>query len=125
MKEQDAGRPLLAQDLGLGLPPVGDGLDQAELLDSRGLLPAIGGSVSGTSEVVADRPLGDAQIGAVWRCDWPRCCKTSIVTICSLVSIAKVVPPSGPWMSRTSLKALGLPVDGVPYDGRTGRLSGS
>src|SRR5512140_1276706 len=61
MKEQDAGRPLLARDLGLGLPPVGDGLDQAELLDSRGLLPAIGGSVSGASEVVADRPLGDAQ----------------------------------------------------------------
>ena len=61
MKEQDAGRPLLAQDLGLGLPPVGDGLDQAELLDSRGLLPAIGGSVSGASEVVADRPLRDAQ----------------------------------------------------------------
>ena len=24
------------------------------------------------------------------------------------------VPPSGPWMSRTSLKALGLPVDGCP-----------
>src|SRR5829696_3397497 len=33
---------------------------------------------------------------AVWDCDWPRCCKTSIVTICSLVSLAKVLPPSGP-----------------------------
>ena len=57
-------------------------------------------------------PSETPRIRAVWHCDWPRCCKTSIVTICSLVSFAKVVPPSGPWMSRTSLKALGLPVDG-------------
>jgi hypothetical protein len=40
---------------------VGDGPGQAELLDARGLLPAIGGSVAGAAEVVADRPLGDAQ----------------------------------------------------------------
>ena len=61
VEELDAGRPLLAQDLDLGLPPVGDGLGQAELLDPRGLLPAIGGSVAGAAEVVPDRPLGDAQ----------------------------------------------------------------
>ena len=61
MEELDAGRPLLAQDLGLGLPPVGDGLGQAELLDARGLLPAIGGSFAGAAEVVPDRPLGNAQ----------------------------------------------------------------
>src|SRR5436853_6483218 len=35
------------------------------------------------------------RIRAVWPCDWPRWCKTSIVTICSLVSLAKGVPPSG------------------------------
>src|SRR4051794_6937203 len=61
LKEQDAGGPLLAQDLGLGLPPVGDGLGQAELLDPRWLPSAIGDIVSGASEVVTDRPLGDAQ----------------------------------------------------------------
>ena len=115
VEELDAGRPLLAQDLGLGLPPVGDGLGQAELLDARGLLSAIGGAVPGAAEVVArPPPRRRPGSGAVWRCDWPRCCKTSIVTICSLVSIAKVVPPSGPWMSRTSLEAPGVPVDGCP-----------
>ena len=61
MEELDAGRPLLAQDLDLGLPPVGDGLGQAELLDPRGLLPAIGRPVAGAAEVVPDRPLGDAE----------------------------------------------------------------
>ena len=61
MEELDAGRPLLPQDLDLGLPPVGDSLGQAELLDSRGLLPAIGGSFAGAAEVVPDRPLGDAE----------------------------------------------------------------
>ena len=61
MKELDAGRPLFAEDLNLGLPPVGDGLGQAVLLDARGLLPAIGGSVAGAAEVVPDRPLGHAQ----------------------------------------------------------------
>ena len=40
---------------------MGDGLGQAELLDARGLLPAIGGSVAGAAEVVSDRPLGNAQ----------------------------------------------------------------
>jgi hypothetical protein len=40
---------------------VGDGLGQAKLLDERGLLPTIGGSVAGAAEVVANRPLGDAQ----------------------------------------------------------------
>ena len=57
----DAGRPLLTQDLDLGLPPMVNGLGQAALLDARGLLPAIGGSVSGASEVVADRPLRNTQ----------------------------------------------------------------
>ena len=114
VEELDAGRPLVAQDLGLGLPPVGDGLGQAPLLDPRRFLPSIGRSVAGAAEVVADRPSETPRIRAVWDCDWPRCCKTSIVTICSLVSLAKVVPPSEPWMSRTSLKALGLPVDGCP-----------
>src|SRR3954469_16358255 len=61
LEEQDAGRPLQAEDLGLGLPPVGDGVGQAELLDSRRLPPAIDVVVAGASEVVADRPLGDAQ----------------------------------------------------------------
>ena len=125
LEEQDAGWPLQAEGLGLGLPPVGDGVGQAELLDPRGLPSAIGGPVSGASEVVADRPLGDAQDCAVWRCDWPRCCKTSIVTICSLVSMAKVWPPSGSWMSRTSLERMARLSMDVQYDGRTGRLSGS
>ena len=57
----DAGRPPLARDLGLGLPPVGDRLGQAQLLEARRLPPAIGGSFSGASEVVPDRPLGDAE----------------------------------------------------------------
>src|SRR5262249_26852907 len=61
LKEPDTGRPSLAQDLGLGLPPVDDSVGQAELLDERGLLSAISGSISGASEVVAHRPLGDAQ----------------------------------------------------------------
>src|SRR5262249_55574389 len=61
MEELDAGRPLLAEDLDLGLPPMGDGLSQTQLLDARWLLAAIGGWSLGTAEVVADRPLGDAQ----------------------------------------------------------------
>ena len=61
MEELDAGRPLWAQDLGLGLPPVGDGLGQTPLLDPRRFLPSIGRSVAGAAEVVADRPLGNAQ----------------------------------------------------------------
>ena len=61
VEELDAGRPLLSQGLDLGLPPVGDGPGQAELLDVRGLLSAIGGAVAGAAEVVADRPLRDAQ----------------------------------------------------------------
>src|SRR5207248_11088845 len=60
-EELDAGRPHLAEDLGLGLPPVGGGLSEAEELDARGLLPAIGGSFAGAAEVVPDRPLGNAQ----------------------------------------------------------------
>ena len=61
MEELDAGRPLLAQDLDLGLPPVGDGLAQTKLLDSRRFLPAIGGCFLGAAEVVPDRPLGNAE----------------------------------------------------------------
>jgi hypothetical protein len=61
VEEQDAGRPLFPENLDLGLPPAADGLGQAKLLDERGLLPAIGGSVAGAAEVVTDRPLGDAQ----------------------------------------------------------------
>ena len=34
MEELDAGRPLLAEDLDLGLPPVGNDLGQTLLLDS-------------------------------------------------------------------------------------------
>src|SRR4051794_14951594 len=36
MEELDAGRPLLAPKLHLALPPMGDGFDQAELLNERG-----------------------------------------------------------------------------------------
>ena len=61
MEELDAGRPLSAEDLDLGLPPVGDGLGQAELRDARGLLPTIGGAITSATEVVPDRPLGNAQ----------------------------------------------------------------
>ena len=61
MEELDARRPLLPEDLDLGLPPVGDGLGQAELLDARGLLPTISGSFVGAAEVVPDRPLRHAQ----------------------------------------------------------------
>ena len=61
MEGLDAGRPLRAQDLGLGLPPVGDGLGQAELLDPRRLLPAIGGPRAGAAEMIPDGPLGDAE----------------------------------------------------------------
>jgi hypothetical protein len=61
MEKLDAGRTLLTQDLDLGLPPVGDGLGQVQLLDPRGLLPAIGDSFAGAAEVVPDRPLGHAQ----------------------------------------------------------------
>ena len=61
MEGLDAGRPLWAEDLGLGLPPVGDGLGQAELLDARGFLPAISRRLSGAAEVVPDRALGNAE----------------------------------------------------------------
>jgi hypothetical protein len=61
VEELDAGRPLLPEDLDLGLPPVVDDLDQVELLDARGFLPAVGGAVAGAAEVVPDRPLGNAQ----------------------------------------------------------------
>src|SRR5262249_4184178 len=61
VEELDAGRPLLAQDLGLGLPPVGDGLIQAESLDPRRLLPAISGPLTGAAEMIPDRALGDAE----------------------------------------------------------------
>jgi hypothetical protein len=49
VEELDAGRPLFPEGLDLGLPPVGDGLGQTELLDERGLLPAIGDSVVGAA----------------------------------------------------------------------------
>ena len=61
MEELDAGRSLLAEDLDLGLPPVGDDLGQTSLLDPRRLLPSIRRPVSGAAEVVPDRPLGDAE----------------------------------------------------------------
>ena len=61
MEELDAGWPPLPEDLNLTLPPVGDGLDQAQLLDSRGLPPAIGGPVLSATEVVPDRSLGNAE----------------------------------------------------------------
>src|SRR5262249_53365419 len=61
VEELDAGRPLLAEGLGLGVPPVGDGPVQAESLDPRRLLPAVAGPLASAAEVVADRPLGDAE----------------------------------------------------------------
>jgi hypothetical protein len=61
MELLDIGWPVAAQDLGLGLPPVGDGLGQAESLDSRRLPAAVVGTVTGAAEVIAHRPLGDAQ----------------------------------------------------------------
>src|SRR5512147_2080360 len=60
------------------------------------------------------------RIWAVTVADWPRWCKTSIVTICSLVSLAKVQSPSvalgypGPaWSASAYLSTL------VQCDGRT------
>src|SRR5512135_3544174 len=60
------------------------------------------------------------RIWAVTVADWPRWCKTSIVTICSLVSLAKVRSPSvalgypGPaWSASAYLSTL------VQCDGRT------
>ena len=61
VEELDAGRPPLAQELRLALPPVGDGLDQAELLDERGLLPTIGRRLLGAAEMVAHGSFGDAE----------------------------------------------------------------
>jgi hypothetical protein len=61
VEELDAGRPVWAENLDLSLPPVVDDLDQAELRDPRGLLPAVSGSLAGVAEVVPDRPLGHAQ----------------------------------------------------------------
>jgi hypothetical protein len=61
VEELDAGRPLLAQDVDLSLPPVGDNLGQTPLLDPRRLLPSIRRPVSAAAEVVPDRPLGDAE----------------------------------------------------------------
>jgi hypothetical protein len=57
----DIGRPLWAQRLGLGLPPVGDHLGQAELLDPGGLLPAVDGPIASAAEMLAHHPLGDTQ----------------------------------------------------------------
>ena len=85
MEELNAGHPLLTQDLCLALPPVGDGLVQAELLDVRGLLSPIGRRRRSNRTAPSVMP----RIHALWDRDWPRCCKTSIVTICSLVSFAK------------------------------------
>ena len=61
MEELEAGRPLLVQDLDLGLKPVDDGLVQAELLDPRRLLPTIGSPRAGAAEMIPDGPLGDAE----------------------------------------------------------------
>src|SRR5262249_22681140 len=60
-EELDAGRPLLAQDVELGLPPVGDDPGQTPLLDPRRLLPPVGRPVAGAAKVIPDRPFGDAE----------------------------------------------------------------
>ena len=61
IEELDAARPLFSHDLDLGLPPVGDDLGQAKLLDARGPLSTIGGSFTGATKLVLNRPLGHAQ----------------------------------------------------------------
>ena len=61
MEGLDTGWALLAPDLGLGVPPVVDGLVQAELVDPRRLPPSVGDPLAGAAEVIADRPLGDAE----------------------------------------------------------------
>jgi hypothetical protein len=61
VEELNAERPLLSQNVDLRLPPVVDDLGQTPLLDSRGLVPSIGGLVTGASEVITDRTLGDAE----------------------------------------------------------------
>jgi hypothetical protein len=61
MEHLDVGRSVVAQGVGLGLPPGGDGLGQAELLDPGGLLPPIGDAVASPTEVVTYRALGDAE----------------------------------------------------------------
>ena len=113
VEELDAGRPLLARGSRPG--PATSGRRPRPEPVAR-FATASAGHRSAPSRArrrwYRTAPSETPRIRAVWDCDWPRCCKTSIVTICSLVSFAKVVPPSGPWMSRTSLKALGLPVDG-------------
>jgi hypothetical protein len=61
MEELDARRPLRAQKLHLALPPVGDGIDQAELFNERGLPSAIGRRRLGAAEMVAHGSLGNPE----------------------------------------------------------------
>ena len=125
LEEQDAGRPLQAEDLGLGLPPVGDGVGQAELLDPRRLPPAIAGVVAGASEVVADRPLGDAQDS--------RRLTLRLAALLQDLDRHDLLPcehGQGVASERVldvpdQLKCLARLSMDVQYDGRTGRLSGS
>jgi hypothetical protein len=93
---------------------MGDGLGQAELLDSRRLPPAIDGSVLGATEVIPDRPLGDAQDS--------RGLALRLVSLVQNIDRHDLLPcelcqgdaSERPGMSRTSLKALDWPVDGCP-----------
>jgi hypothetical protein len=61
VEQLGAGRPLVAEGLGLGVPPVLDGRFEAEPLDLERLSPAVGGPVTGPAAMVADGALGDAQ----------------------------------------------------------------
>jgi hypothetical protein len=61
VEELDAGRSVLAQKLHLAVPPVGDGLDQAELLNERGFLPTISRRFFGAAEMVAHGSLGNTE----------------------------------------------------------------
>jgi hypothetical protein len=61
VEELDAGRSVLAGKLDLAVPPMGDGLDQAELLNQRGLLPTIGRRLLGAAEMVAHGTLGNTE----------------------------------------------------------------
>src|SRR5262249_28105620 len=126
VEELNAGRPLLVEDLDLGLPPVGDGLGQAELLDARRLPSAIGGTASGATEMVTDRPLGDAEE--------PRRLRLRLASLLQDLDRHDLLPCEL-GQGGASKRSLGCPRSAwkrlarlsmdVQYDGRTEPLSGS
>ena len=87
---------------------------QAELLDSRGLLPAIGAASVGAAEMDRTAPSETPRIRAVWR--------LRLASLMQDLDRHDLLPcelcqggaSERARMSRTSLKAPGLPVDGCP-----------